>query len=106
MRGNRDLYFAQYEILNGHRSSLFIAVRQIRIVRTWRVVAPLRARARTRTLTPRRAGPNPFRFITALLARETEALLLDPALNYDWTRYIDPRRSSSILIRGVSRSCA
>lgn len=45
--------------------------------------------ARTRT----HAGSNPFCFITAFLSRGSEALLPDPALNYDWTRYIDPRRS-------------
>jgi len=46
---------------------------------------------RVHALTP--AGSNPFCFITAFLSRGSEPLLPDPALNYDWTRYIDPRRS-------------
>lgn len=85
-------------IRNSQRPSIIIIYRRSpNSYRAYTHVAPREGRAcesasaYTHSHADRR--PNPFRFITALLSRGSEALLPDPALNYDWTRYIDPRRS-------------
>lgn len=80
-------------IRNSQRPSIIIIYR--RSPNSYRAYGEEKRRAcestRVHALTP--AGSNPFCFITAFLSRGSEVLLPDPALNYDWTRYIDPRRS-------------